>query len=165
MKEQCKSLWAIIYPADEMRSPVTGQIGPFQEVSEEIFAQNILGGGLVFYLHANKGWAPISGTIASGFPNGHCIWCEGRQGITYLSQIGLKLDDRQDRKVNTQAHKRGQVEYGNELAPSIHDRTQALSGVGLVIQVDISGLRKNKYIFVAPDGVTGGRDEILRMSG
>lgn len=79
----------------EIYSPGKGQIIPLSEVTDQVFAQKMMGDGVGFVPEDGEIVAPFDGTVKTIFPTKHAIGIESDEGIELLIHIGIdtvKLD-------------------------------------------------------------------------
>jgi glucose-specific phosphotransferase system IIA component len=72
-----------------VRSPLSGDIVPLEEVPDEVFAQGILGAGIAVRPTAGEALAPVDGRIARLFPGGHAFVVETSAGLQVLVHLGI----------------------------------------------------------------------------
>ena len=72
-----------------INAPLTGRIAPINEAPDEIFAQKMMGDGIVIFPTDNILVAPIAGQITMIFPSKHAIGIKTNDGVEILIHIGL----------------------------------------------------------------------------
>lgn len=72
-----------------INAPLTGRIAPINEAPDEIFAQKMMGDGIVIFPTDNILVAPVAGQITMIFPSKHAIGIKTNDGVEILIHIGL----------------------------------------------------------------------------
>lgn len=72
-----------------INAPLTGRIAPINEAPDEIFAQKMMGDGIVVFPTDNILVAPVAGQITMIFPSKHAIGIKTNDGVEILIHIGL----------------------------------------------------------------------------
>lgn len=78
-----------------IKAPLAGKAAPVTEAPDEIFAQKMMGDGMVIFPTGNCLVAPIDGEISMIFPTKHALGIKDSNGLELLIHIGLdtvKLD-------------------------------------------------------------------------
>lgn len=70
-------------------SPLKGSVIPLSEVSDPVFAEEVMGPGVGINPEEGKLYAPADGEIASVFPTGHAIGMTTGDGMEILLHIGI----------------------------------------------------------------------------
>ncbi|MGZ7445091.1 beta-glucoside-specific PTS transporter subunit IIABC [Paenibacillus sp. TH7-28] len=70
-------------------APVSGQIIPLQEVSDQVFSSGAMGDGVAILPEEGKIYAPVSGTITSIAKSKHAIGITAEDGFELLIHVGL----------------------------------------------------------------------------
>ncbi|SUM81984.1 glucose-specific PTS transporter subunit IIBC [Staphylococcus saprophyticus] len=70
-------------------APGNGQVIPLSEVTDQVFAQKMMGDGVGFIPADGKIVAPFDGTVKTIFPTKHAIGLESDQGLELLIHIGI----------------------------------------------------------------------------
>ncbi|WP_124068422.1 PTS glucose transporter subunit IIA [Clostridium sp. E02] len=70
-------------------SPLKGTVIPLSEVSDPVFAEEVMGPGVGIEPEEGKLYAPVDGEIVSVFPTGHAIGMKTEDGMELLLHIGI----------------------------------------------------------------------------
>lgn len=70
-------------------TPLTGKVSLISEAPDEIFAQKMMGDGVVIFPTENILAAPVAGQITMIFPSKHAIGIKTDDGVEILIHIGL----------------------------------------------------------------------------
>lgn len=70
-------------------SPLKGTVIPLSEVSDPVFAEEVMGPGVGIDPEEGKLYAPVDGEIVSVFPTGHAIGMTTADGMEVLLHIGI----------------------------------------------------------------------------
>ena len=76
-------------------SPITGEVKPLSESSDEAFSGGLMGQGIVVLPTEGKLYSPVDGTVSVFFPTGHAIAVTSNDGAEILIHVGMdtvKLD-------------------------------------------------------------------------
>lgn len=72
-----------------INTPLKGRVAPINEAPDEIFAQKMMGDGVVIFPTGNILVAPVDGQITMIFPSKHAIGLKTDSGVEILIHIGL----------------------------------------------------------------------------
>lgn len=72
-----------------INAPLAGKVAPISEAPDEIFAQKMMGDGIVVFPSENTLVAPIDGTITMIFPTKHALGIKSDDGVELLIHVGL----------------------------------------------------------------------------
>lgn len=70
-------------------SPLKGTVIPLSQVSDPVFAEEVMGPGVGIDPEEGKLYAPVDGEIISVFPTGHAIGMKTEDGMEVLLHIGI----------------------------------------------------------------------------
>ncbi|MGV3163019.1 PTS system trehalose-specific EIIBC component [Streptococcus hyovaginalis] len=70
-------------------SPLTGDIKPLSEAKDPVFAQGVMGQGVLIEPSAGELVAPVSGTVSVLFPSKHAVGLVSEDGVELLMHIGM----------------------------------------------------------------------------
>ncbi|WP_051629506.1 PTS sugar transporter subunit IIA [Lacrimispora aerotolerans] len=80
---------SIICEPNTIYSPLKGTVIPLAEVSDPVFAEEVMGPGVGIEPEEGKLYAPVDGEIISVFPTGHAIGMKTADGMEVLLHIGI----------------------------------------------------------------------------
>lgn len=75
--------------ADELASPLSGDVLPLNEVEDQAFASGMMGQGLAIKPHEETVYAPAAGEVTVLFPTGHAIGLTLDNGAELLIHVGM----------------------------------------------------------------------------
>ncbi|QKY70120.1 glucose PTS transporter subunit IIA [Lentibacillus sp. CBA3610] len=104
-----------IHEETHINSPLTGELRPLTELTDEVFATEAVGKGVAIYPREGKLYAPVSGTVSTVFPTGHAIGITSDNGIEILLHIGLDTVDIKENVFELHVAKDEKVESGQLL--------------------------------------------------
>ncbi|CAM2794412.1 PTS system transporter subunit IIABC [Streptococcus acidominimus] len=70
-------------------SPLTGDIKPLSKAKDPVFAQGVMGQGVLIEPSAGELVAPVSGTVSVLFPSKHAVGLVSEDGVELLMHIGM----------------------------------------------------------------------------
>lgn len=70
-------------------APVTGQMVAAKEISDQVFAEELLGQTIGFVPEDGKVVCPVGGKVEVAFPTGHAFCIRATDGNSYLVHIGV----------------------------------------------------------------------------
>jgi glucose-specific phosphotransferase system IIA component len=73
----------------ELLAPLDGEVIPFEQFPDPVFAQGLLGVGIGFMPSGDTLVAPAAGEIVQVFPGGHALVMKTPEGLELLLHIGL----------------------------------------------------------------------------
>lgn len=73
----------------EVKSPLTGEVKPLTEASDAVFAQGVMGQGVVIVPSQGELLAPVDGVVSVLFPTKHAVGLVTDQGLEILMHIGM----------------------------------------------------------------------------
>lgn len=80
---------SIICEPKTMYSPLKGTVVPLSQVSDPVFAEEVMGPGVGIEPEEGALYAPVDGEIISVFPTGHAIGMKTEEGMEVLLHIGI----------------------------------------------------------------------------
>ncbi|MEH7098109.1 PTS sugar transporter subunit IIA [Neobacillus vireti] len=75
---------------EEVFSPLDGEIVSLSEVPDPVFAQKLIGDGVVIVPKSGKMVSPVNGQVIQVFPTKHAIGIKTKSGLEILIHIGLE---------------------------------------------------------------------------
>lgn len=126
-----------LYNKINIKSPVSGEVIALSKVSDETFANEIIGKGIAVLPDSGTVCSPVDGVITSVFPSKHAVGITSNDGLEILIHIGIdtvKLDG----KFFTSFVK-------NEDVVKVGDK---------LIDFDIEAIKKSGYEVVTPIIIT-----------
>lgn len=121
----------------ELIIPLEGEILPLTEVSDDAFAQGVLGKGLAIKPSKGSVISPVKGTVTTLFPTYHAIGITSESGVEILIHVGVDTVNLQGKYFTPKIKQGDTVEIGEEL-----------------LQFDINKIEEAGYSTITPIIVT-----------
>ena len=74
---------------ENILSPLTGEVKPLSEAKDPVFAQGVMGQGVLIQPSQGELCAPVNGTVTVLFPTKHAVGILSDQGVELLMHIGM----------------------------------------------------------------------------
>lgn len=127
--------------ANNVASPMKGNVKALAESEDEAFASGALGEGLAIEPTEGKLYAPFDGEIVTFFPTGHAIGLKSADGVELLIHVGMDTV-----KLN-----------GEGFTPKAKQGDRVKKG-DLLLEFDIAKIKAAGYSIVSPVIVTNTDD-------
>ena len=98
-----------------INAPLTGRVAPINEAPDEIFAQKMMGDGIVIFPTENILVAPVSGKITMIFPSKHAIGIKTSDDVEILIHIGLDTVKLEGKPFTLLVNEGQEVKQGDKL--------------------------------------------------
>lgn len=72
-----------------VKSYVSGEVIPLNEVQDEMFSKGLMGKGIAIEPNDSHYYSPINGKVTMVFPTKHALGIVGDDGYEYLLHIGI----------------------------------------------------------------------------
>ncbi|MGF2055546.1 beta-glucoside-specific PTS transporter subunit IIABC [Vagococcus fluvialis] len=105
----------ILVKTEAIYSPVEGEVLPITMASDQSFALEMMGKGVVIKPKNGKITSPINGVIKTIFPGGHAIGIESPSGVEVLIHIGIDTVELKGEGFEILANVDDEVVVGQEL--------------------------------------------------
>lgn len=130
-----------------INAPLTGRVAPINEAPDEIFAQKMMGDGVVIFPAENILVAPVSGKITMIFPSKHAIGIKTSDDVEILIHIGLDTVKLEGKPFTLLVNEGQEVKQGDKL-----------------MEIDFEMIEKAGYSSATPVIITSqNRFEIISM--
>ena len=73
----------------EIVSPLTGEVKELSQATDPVFAQGVMGQGVVILPSEGELVAPVNGTVSVLFPTNHAVGIVSDEGVELLMHIGM----------------------------------------------------------------------------
>lgn len=127
--------------AGTIAAPVSGNVIPLSEVSDEAFAGGAMGQGLAIIPSEGKMYAPADGKVAAFFPTGHAVAISTNDGVDILIHVGMDTV-----KLN-----------GEGFTPKVKQGDVVKKG-DLLLEFDIAKIKEAGYSVETPVIISNTRD-------
>lgn len=102
--------------ADEIiLAPLTGEVKDIKECSDPVFAQEIVGKGVIIIPSEGKVYAPVDGKISMLAETGHAVGITSENGTELLIHIGLDTVELEGKPFDIKAENNADVKRGDLL--------------------------------------------------
>ncbi len=130
-----------------IQAPVTGVVKSLIESSDEVFASEALGKGVVIVPSSDTVFALISGTVKTVFPTGHAIGIVGENGEEVLIHVGINTVNLQGKYFSPKVSQGDTVHTGEVLVE--FDR-KAIEQMGYNTEVMMIVTNSDDFLDVIP---------------
>ncbi len=142
-----------------IQSPLTGEIVPIQQVSDEVFSSEAMGKGVAVLPTEGKVHAPVSGEITSLFHSKHAIGLTSDQNTEILIHVGLDTVKLDGKYFKAHVEQGDHVEKGQLL---LEFDIEAIKNAGFDVTTPVIITNTNDYIdVIETDQNTTTPDEVL----
>lgn len=142
-----------------IKSPLAGKVALVTEAPDEIFAQKMMGDGIVIFPSENILVAPIDGEITMIFPTKHALGIKNSDGLEILIHIGLNTVKLEGKPFTLFVNEGQKVKQGDKLM-EIDFKMIEESGYSTATPLVITS--KNKFEIIGNDEVTTNQ-EIIKL--
>lgn len=142
-----------------IKSPLAGKVAPVIEAPDEIFAQKMMGDGIVIFPSENILVAPIDGEITMIFPTKHALGIKNSDGLEILIHIGLDTVKLEGKPFTLFVNEGQKVKQGDKLM-EIDFKMIEEAGYSTATPLVITS--KNKFEIIGNDEVSTNQ-EIIKL--
>ncbi|MCM0722533.1 PTS system trehalose-specific EIIBC component [Streptococcus iniae] len=146
-----------------LTSPLTGSVKALSEASDQVFAQGIMGQGLLIQPTDGKLVSPVDGQVTVLFPTKHAVGLVSTEGLELLMHIGMDTVNLEGKGFTSHVQQGDMVKVGDPLISFDIDLIKAAGyktetpvvvtnqdAYNLVFKHDLSGhISRNEDLFVA----------------
>ncbi|SFE37700.1 PTS system IIA component, Glc family /PTS system IIB component, Glc family /PTS system IIC component, Glc family [Lentibacillus persicus] len=130
-----------------IKSPLTGELHPLNELTDEVFANELVGRGIAIYPTEGKLYAPAAGTVSTVYPTGHAVGITTGNGAEILLHIGLDTVDIKEKVFDLHVAQDDEVKAGQLLCTFDID---AIKDKGYDIASPVVITNSNNYEAITP---------------
>ncbi|MGM9926439.1 MAG: beta-glucoside-specific PTS transporter subunit IIABC [Bacillus sp. (in: firmicutes)] len=164
-EEQAEAVATVAaFDAEEIHSPLVGEIKPLSEVNDPTFSQEIMGKGVAIVPTEGTVVSPVNGTITTIFKTKHALGITSDNGAEILIHVGLDTVQLDGQYFTAHVQEGARVEQGQKLISFDMDAIQK-AGYDLITPVIVTNTPQ--YEAISPVRVTGHvepNDAILFLS-
>lgn len=131
----------------QVNSPLTGQVKPLSEAIDPVFAQGVMGTGVLIEPSLGELTAPVDGVVSVLFPTKHAIGIVADNGIELLMHIGMDTVNLEGEGFETHVQQGDRVRVGDQLISFDIARIKA---AGYAVETPVIVTNQNDY---QPDAV------------
>lgn len=125
----------------ELFSPLTGNLAPLSSAKDPVFAEGLMGQGVIIDPSEGKLYAPFDGNISLLFPTKHAIGLVSTEGTEVLIHIGIDT-----------------VQLDGKYFTSHVSQGDAVKKGQLLMEFDVAAIKAAGYEIQTPIIVTNGTD-------
>ncbi|CAM3363921.1 PTS system trehalose-specific EIIBC component [Streptococcus pluranimalium] len=145
-------------------SPLAGEVKPLSEAVDPVFAQGVMGQGVLIDPSEGELVAPVSGTISVLFPSKHAVGLVTDEGVEMLMHIGMDTVNLDGKGFTAHVAQDDKVAAGDAL---ISFDIAAIKAAGYPVETPIIVTNHNDYqvnpIDVLPRQISRGED-VLKVT-
>ncbi|WP_438838978.1 PTS system trehalose-specific EIIBC component [Streptococcus pluranimalium] len=145
-------------------SPLAGEVKPLSEAVDPVFAQGVMGQGVLIDPSEGELVAPVSGTISVLFPSKHAVGLVTDEGVEMLMHIGMDTVNLDGKGFTAHVAQGDKVAAGDAL---ISFDIAAIKAAGYPVETPIIVTNHNDYqvnpIDVLPRQISRGED-VLKVT-
>ncbi|MDY3024809.1 MAG: PTS system trehalose-specific EIIBC component [Streptococcus hyovaginalis] len=133
-------------------SPLTGDIKPLSEAKDPVFAQGVMGQGVLIEPSAGELVAPVSGTVSVLFPSKHAVGLVSEDGVELLMHIGMDTVNLDGKGFTAHVSQGDKVAVGDAL---ISFDIAAITGAGYPVETPVIVTNHSDYQVAVLEDATG----------
>ncbi|MFJ5429727.1 beta-glucoside-specific PTS transporter subunit IIABC [Pectobacterium actinidiae] len=134
--------------AEQLGSPVKGELLPLEEVNDKVFSSGVVGQGIAILPQEGRIYSPVDGVIASTFTSGHAVGILSQNGAEILIHVGINTVQLEGQHYEMHVAEGDKVKKGQ-----------------LLLAFDLEAIQKAGYDTVTPMVVTNADEYHLFSSG
>ncbi|WP_438832133.1 PTS system trehalose-specific EIIBC component [Streptococcus pluranimalium] len=123
-------------------SPLTGEVKPLSEAVDPVFAQGVMGQGVLIDPSEGELVAPVSGTISVLFPSKHAVGLVTDEGVEMLMHIGMDTVNLDGKGFTAHVYQGERVVAGDSL---ISFDIAAIKAAGYPVETPVIVTNHNDY--------------------
>lgn len=140
-------------------APLAGKVAPIEAAPDEIFAQKMMGDGVVIFPENDCLTAPIDGEITMIFPTKHALGIKSDDGVEILIHIGLDTVKLDGKPFNLLVSEGQRVNQGDKL---IEIDFKMIEEAGCATATPVVITSQNKFTIVKEDNVAA-NEAIMKL--
>ncbi|WP_057491709.1 PTS system trehalose-specific EIIBC component [Streptococcus orisasini] len=126
----------------EVKSPLTGQVKPLSEATDPVFAQGVMGQGVLIEPSEGVLVAPVDGVVSVLFPTNHAVGMITDQGLELLLHIGMDTVNLEGNGFEAHVKQGDRVQAGDKL---ITFDMKAIKEAGYITETPVIITNQNDY--------------------
>lgn len=99
----------------EIASPLSGQVKELSQATDPVFAQGVMGQGVLIELSQGDLLAPVDGVVSVLFPTKHAVGIVSDQGVEMLMHIGMDTVNLEGKGFTAHVSQGDRVKVGDKL--------------------------------------------------
>ncbi|MCI2256426.1 beta-glucoside-specific PTS transporter subunit IIABC [Domibacillus sp. PGB-M46] len=149
--------------AEQLFSPLQGEVRSLHTVNDATFSQEIMGKGIAIFPHQGEVVSPVHGTITTIFKTKHAIGITSDDGAEILIHVGLDTVRLDGQHFTAHLHEGSGVKPGDKIVSFDREAIQA-AGYDLVTPIIITNTDRYKQIEAAAQGTVRAGEPLLMLS-
>lgn len=126
----------------EIKSPLKGQVKPLSEAVDPVFAQGVMGQGVLIDPSEGLLTSPVNGVVSVLFPTKHAIGLVTDQGLELLIHIGMDTVNLEGKGFETYVKQGDTIKVGDKL---IRFDIDAIHQAGYTTETPVIVTNQNDY--------------------
>lgn len=145
---------------ESLKIPIEGEVVKLSEVSDDAFAQGIIGKGLAVKPSIGLVKSPVKGTVTTLFPTYHAIGITSDMGVEILIHVGMDTVNLHGQYFSPKIKQGDKVEIGDEL---LEFDIKAIEEAGYSTVTPIVVTNYDQYFDVIESGLTKDSKDLLTI--
>lgn len=145
---------------EALKMPIEGEVVKLSEVSDDAFAQGIIGKGVAIKPSKGLVKSPVKGTVTTLFPTYHAIGITSDMGVEILIHVGMDTVNLQGQHFSPKIKQGDRVEIGDEL---LQFDIKAIEEAGYSTVTPIVVTNYDQYFDVIESGLTKDSKDLLTI--
>lgn len=126
----------------ELTSPLTGQVKALSEASDQVFAQGVMGQGVLIQPTEGELVSPVDGQVSVLFPTKHAVGLVSTDGLEILMHIGMDTVNLEGKGFTAHVNQGDMVKAGDKL---ISFDMEAIAAAGYPTETPIVVTNQDAY--------------------
>ena len=126
----------------EISSPLSGQVKELSQATDPVFAQGVMGQGVLIEPSQGDLLAPVDGVVSVLFPTKHAVGIVSDQGVEMLMHIGMDTVNLEGKGFTAHVNQGDRVKVGDKL---ISFDIDLIKDAGYVIETPVIITNQDQY--------------------
>ncbi|WP_247948485.1 PTS system trehalose-specific EIIBC component [Streptococcus gordonii] len=126
----------------EIASPLSGQVKELSQATDPVFAQGVMGQGVLIEPSQGELLAPVDGVVSVLFPTKHAVGIVSDQGVEMLMHIGMDTVNLEGKGFTAHVSQGDRVKVGDKL---ISFNIDVIKDAGYVIETPVIITNQDQY--------------------
>lgn len=147
---------------EKIYSPVSGEVIPLSSVSDETFAEGMIGSGTAVIPSADEVYSPVEGEVTAIFPTMHAIGIKSHTGTELLLHLGIDTVMLEGKYYKAYVKNGDKVQKG-DLLISYDRKAIREAGYDPVLMLIVTEFENSKKLEIVHDGEIKKGEEIISI--
>nr|WP_165993861.1 PTS system trehalose-specific EIIBC component [Streptococcus catagoni] len=125
-----------------LKSPLTGQVKPLSEALDPVFAQGIMGPGVLIQPSEGELVSPVDGQVTVLFPTKHAVGLASTEGLEILMHVGMDTVNLEGKGFTSHVKQGDMVKAGDKL---LSIDMEALKAAGYATETPLVVTNQDAY--------------------